>query len=93
MADIHKVGPYVLGKTVGSGSTGTLCCWSHFSYCAGKVKVGYHRETGEKVAVKIVNKEFLEFRPSMRKKVSQQIPLVREARPSAGHAVVLSLAP
>jgi serine/threonine protein kinase len=38
---LTKVGPYNLGKTLGSG-------------CTGEVKLAYHRETGHQVAIKII---------------------------------------
>jgi len=39
-----KIGPYVLGETLGIGTF-------------GKVKVAYHSQTGHKVAVKILNRQ------------------------------------
>ena len=39
-----KIGPYILGETLGIGTF-------------GKVKVGYHQQTGHKVAVKILNRQ------------------------------------
>ena len=45
-----RIGPYVLGKTLGVGSTG-LCCFD-----AGRVKLAVHMEKNTKVAVKIINK-------------------------------------
>lgn len=43
-AQSKRIGPYILGKTLGSGSTGI-------------VKLGTHCETGKRVAIKIVPKE------------------------------------
>jgi serine/threonine protein kinase len=64
MSEIHSVGPFILGKSLGAGAT-------------GKVKLGFHKETGFKVAVKIINKEFLASRPSMRKKVEREIVVMK----------------
>eukprot|EP01112_Ceratiomyxa_fruticulosa_P005304 TRINITY_DN1591_c0_g1_i1.p1 TRINITY_DN1591_c0_g1~~TRINITY_DN1591_c0_g1_i1.p1 ORF type:complete len:757 (+),score=155.94 TRINITY_DN1591_c0_g1_i1:1797-4067(+) len=62
--EIHTVGPFILGKTLGTGAT-------------GKVKLGFHKETGFKVAVKIIAKEMLISRPSMRKKVEREIVVMK----------------
>eukprot|EP01113_Clastostelium_recurvatum_P032458 TRINITY_DN4177_c0_g1_i1.p1 TRINITY_DN4177_c0_g1~~TRINITY_DN4177_c0_g1_i1.p1 ORF type:complete len:718 (+),score=162.91 TRINITY_DN4177_c0_g1_i1:287-2440(+) len=62
--EIHTVGPFILGKTLGTGAT-------------GKVKLGFHKETGFKVAVKIISKEMLSTRPSMRKKVEREIVVMK----------------
>lgn len=60
------VGPYLLQKTLGKGQTGKLEI--HFnrmidtfilSIIIGLVKLGVHYLTGEKVAIKIVNREAL----------------------------------
>ena len=45
--------------------------------CAGKVKLAYHRESGERVAVKIVTKEFLFSSPNMRRKVEREIAIMK----------------
>eukprot|EP01088_Endostelium_zonatum_P004225 TRINITY_DN1542_c2_g1_i1.p1 TRINITY_DN1542_c2_g1~~TRINITY_DN1542_c2_g1_i1.p1 ORF type:complete len:451 (-),score=150.51 TRINITY_DN1542_c2_g1_i1:72-1424(-) len=57
---IYSVGPYVLGKTLGEGTT-------------GKVKLAQHSVTGEKVAIKIISKQFLNERPIMQKKIQREI--------------------
>lgn len=62
--ELHKVGPFILGKTIGSGST-------------GKVKVAFHKDTGEKVAIKIIDKEYLSSKPSMRRKVEREIAIMK----------------
>jgi serine/threonine protein kinase len=46
-------------------------------YCLGKVKLGFHKDTGFKVAIKIMNKEVLSSRPSMRKKVEREIVVMK----------------
>ena len=42
--DIKKIGPYIMSKSLGSGST-------------SKVKLGIHESTGEKLAVKIIPRD------------------------------------
>ena len=51
----QRVGPHMLGKTLGVGST-------------GRVKLGTHIETNQTVAVKIISKEFLNSKPPKKKK-------------------------
>jgi len=46
MSDVHKVGPYVIGNTIGAGVT-------------GKVRLAFDKNTGLQVAVKIVRKDLL----------------------------------
>jgi serine/threonine protein kinase len=41
------------------------------------VKLGFHKDTGFKVAIKIMNKEVLSSRPSMRKKVEREIVVMK----------------
>lgn len=60
----HRVGPYVLGKTLGVGST-------------GRVKLGTHVDTNHSVAVKIVSKEFLASKASLQKKIEREITLMK----------------
>jgi len=62
--EIHTVGPFVLGKTLGTGTT-------------GKVKLAFEKETGFKVAVKIINKEFLSSRPNVLKKLEREIAVMK----------------
>mmetsp|Transcript_21187 Transcript_21187/g.36379 ORF Transcript_21187/g.36379 Transcript_21187/m.36379 type:complete len:717 (+) Transcript_21187:149-2299(+) len=62
--EVQHIGPFILGKTLGVGST-------------GKVKLGIHKDTGQKVAIKIVKKEFLESKPSLRKKVEREIAVMK----------------
>lgn len=63
----HKVGPYVLGKTLGVGST-------------GRVKLGTHVETNQTVAVKIISKEWLASKASLSKKIEREITLMKLIR-------------
>jgi len=60
----ETVGPFILGRTLGTGST-------------GKVKIGIHKETGFKVAVKILEQEYLNTQPLMRRKVEREIAVLR----------------
>ncbi|EGG22010.1 putative protein serine/threonine kinase [Cavenderia fasciculata] len=62
--EIHSVGPFIIGKTLGQGTT-------------GKVKLGFHKETGFKVGIKIINKELLISKPSMRRKIEREIVLMK----------------
>eukprot|EP01133_Synstelium_polycarpum_P015232 gene15232-18028_t len=62
--EIHSVGPFIIGKTLGQGTT-------------GKVKLGFHKETGFKVGIKIINKELLSSKPSMRRKIEREIVLMK----------------
>eukprot|EP01132_Coremiostelium_polycephalum_P009627 gene9627-11798_t len=62
--EIHSVGPFIIGKTLGQGTT-------------GKVKLGFHKETGFKVGIKIINKELLTSKPSMRRKIEREIVLMK----------------
>ncbi|CAF4649529.1 unnamed protein product, partial [Rotaria magnacalcarata] len=56
------VGPYLLQKTLGKGQTGL-------------VKLGVHYLTGEKVAIKIVNREALS--ESVLMKVEREIAIMK----------------
>jgi BR serine/threonine kinase len=58
------VGRYVLSETLGEGS-------------ASKVKLGIDRETGEKVAVKIISTAVLAEHPDLEIKVHREIALMR----------------
>ncbi len=49
-------------------------CWTPSK---GKVKLAYHKETGDAVAIKIVAKDFLFHSPSMRKKVEREIAIMK----------------
>lgn len=59
-----QVGPYVFGKTLGTGST-------------GKVKLAKNLDTGEIVAIKIVRKDFLDKRPSLKRKMRREISVLK----------------
>lgn len=59
-----KVGPYVFGKTLGTGSS-------------SKVKLAQNMETGEIVAIKIVRKDFLDRKPSLKVKMRREISVLK----------------
>ncbi|KAI8049145.1 kinase-like domain-containing protein [Gilbertella persicaria] len=58
------VGDYWLGKTLGRGSS-------------GRVKVGIHKVTGEKVAIKIISKSHLAANASVEKAVKREIAVMK----------------
>ena len=66
LREVHSVGPFVLGRTLGEGTT-------------GKVRVAFHRETGFKVAVKIVRKDALAGAgaAAVRQKVQREIAVLK----------------
>jgi BR serine/threonine kinase len=59
-----SVGPYTFDKIIGEGST-------------GKVKLAFHKETGEKVAIKIIPKSSFDQRPDLEAKVRREIALMK----------------
>eukprot|EP00177_Eucheuma_denticulatum_P005797 GFKZ01010582.1.p1 GENE.GFKZ01010582.1~~GFKZ01010582.1.p1 ORF type:complete len:538 (-),score=94.25 GFKZ01010582.1:516-2066(-) len=59
-----RVGPYIFGKTLGTGST-------------GKVKLAKNLETDEIVAIKIVRKDYLDNKPSLKKKMRREISVLK----------------
>ena len=59
----EKVGPFVLGKTLGKGMT-------------SKVKLAVHEQTGFKVAVKIVKKKYLQ-KVNTRRQVEREIAILK----------------
>eukprot|EP01028_Stygiella_incarcerata_P013562 TRINITY_DN82781_c0_g1_i1.p1 TRINITY_DN82781_c0_g1~~TRINITY_DN82781_c0_g1_i1.p1 ORF type:complete len:548 (-),score=180.22 TRINITY_DN82781_c0_g1_i1:201-1844(-) len=58
------VGPFILGDTIGSGST-------------SKVKSAVHKDTGTRVAIKILRKEMLTRNPMLRRKVEREIAAMK----------------
>jgi len=54
----------VLSKTLGTGAT-------------GKVKLGFHRDSGFKVAIKIISKNALQSRPAMQQKLEREIAIMK----------------
>lgn len=59
-----RVGPYIFGKTLGTGST-------------GKVKLAKNLITNEIVAIKIVRKDYLDNKPSLKKKMRREISVLK----------------
>ncbi|ORX51587.1 Pkinase-domain-containing protein, partial [Hesseltinella vesiculosa] len=59
-----EIGDYWLGRTLGKGSS-------------GRVKLGVHKVTGEKVAVKIISKEHLQSNSSVEKSVKREIAVMK----------------
>jgi serine/threonine protein kinase len=70
-----RIGPYALGKTLGVGST-------------GRVKLGTHIETSQRVAIKIIPKDMLaqnkdgspmtpEKQIAMNKKIEREITIMK----------------
>jgi BR serine/threonine kinase len=67
MSDSSKqdsVGPYILQRVIGAGST-------------GKVKLAYHSETGQQVAIKIITKSAFDQKPGLQTKVRREIALMK----------------
>ena len=59
-----RIGPYIPVKTLGEGTT-------------GKVKLAYHSETGENVAIKVISKSAFEKKANLEMKVQREIALMR----------------
>lgn len=59
-----RVGPYIFGKTLGTGSS-------------SKVKLAQNTDTGEIVAIKIVRKDFLDKKPSLKVKMRREISVLK----------------
>jgi BR serine/threonine kinase len=58
------VGDYILGRTLGSGTT-------------GKVKLGRHKHTDQLVAIKIIKKSQFELKPDLDRKIRREVALMR----------------
>ena len=59
-----EVGDYILGRSLGSGTT-------------GKVKLAVHKTTGQQVAIKIIKKQMFEMKPDLQRKIRREIALMR----------------
>lgn len=59
-----RVGRYIFGKTLGTGST-------------GKVKLAKNLDSDEIVAIKIVRKDYLDNKPSLKKKMRREISVLK----------------
>ncbi|KAG0247613.1 Serine/threonine-protein kinase brsk1, partial [Mortierella polycephala] len=58
------VGPYVLGKTLGKGSSGC-------------VKLACHRRTNEQVAIKIISKASLANKAAVHRGIEREIAIMK----------------
>ena len=79
-----KIGPYIIGNTLGAGVTGSFMIFfqqkiQHFLFkikkIIGKVRLAYHKQTGEQVAVKIINKSILN-KPDVAHKLHREIAVM-----------------
>lgn len=61
---VSTIGPYIIQKILGEGTT-------------GKVKLAYHKDTGEQVAIKIISKSSFDQKPNLQMKVRREIALMR----------------
>ena len=52
-------------------------CSHRFVLSAGKVKLGFHRDSGFKVAIKIISKNALQSRPAMQQKLEREIAIMK----------------
>ncbi|KAI8071318.1 kinase-like domain-containing protein [Gongronella butleri] len=59
-----EIGEYWLGRTLGKGAS-------------GRVKLGYHKRTGDKVAVKIIAKAYLTSSASTERSVKREIAIMK----------------
>ncbi len=75
----EKIGPFILGETLGEGSTGTRTLYFvlNESKKIGKVKAAVHKDTGEKVAIKIINKSILTDNTKLKKKIEREIDIMK----------------
>lgn len=60
----HEVGDYILGRTLGAGTT-------------GKVKLAVHKETNKQVAIKIIKKSLFNTKPDLERKIHREVALMR----------------
>ena len=74
MSKQQVVGPYIVQRVIGGGTT-------------GKVKLGYHKETGDQVAIKIISKSAFDEKPNLQVKVRREIALMKVVK----HPNILSL--
>ena len=74
MSKQQHVGPYIIQRVIGGGTT-------------GKVKLGYHKETGDQVAIKIISKSSFDEKPNLQQKVRREIALMK----IVNHPNILSL--
>lgn len=60
----QEVGDWILGRTLGSGTT-------------GKVKYATHKVTGQEVAIKIIKKTQFDVKPDLQRKIRREVALMR----------------
>jgi 5'-AMP-activated protein kinase, catalytic alpha subunit len=70
------LGQYRLGKTLGIGAFGKVKCTSSLIYDLTLVAVGQHLITGQKVAIKILNKGKIKHM-EMAEKVRREINILK----------------
>lgn len=63
-AKVQEVGDYAIIQQLGTGTT-------------GKVKLARHIVTGQRVAIKIINKSRFEVKPDLKRKIYREIALMR----------------
>src|SRR3989338_4122007 len=61
---LHRGGPYIMGETLGEGTSGL-------------VRMAFHRQNGQKVAIKIISKTTLKAEPTFSKKTAREIALMK----------------
>ena len=71
---LTRVGPFFLGKTLGVGST-------------GRVKLGTHVDSGQRVAIKILSKSLFSYGGAQVKKLEREIAIMK----LISHPNILSL--
>ena len=59
-----SVGPYIVSRVLGEGTT-------------GKVKLGFHKDTNQQVALKIIPKSSFEQNKNLQMKIQREIALMR----------------
>ena len=64
MATEPEIGPYIIVRTLGSGTT-------------GKVKLAVHKDTHEEVAIKIIHKADFMTKPNLQMKIHREISLMK----------------
>lgn len=58
----------------------SVCRRAHFGHGTGKVKRAVNETTGEVVAIKIISKELLRKKPSLRRKIQREIAVMKMMR-------------
>jgi len=58
-------------------NTYQYCCNVYPTIITGKVKLAVHKDTGQRVAIKIIQKSKLTAAPSLRKKIEREIAVMK----------------